>query len=349
MDQNAFRHPTSPLEPMLQAVLASNPSFGFNKIDIITDRSNLRRLLRFASAQSQQDFEIIIEVVNETVLFTRAENRPRSYIRSGQSGGYGFQFEKAFTKTPEAVKGSTGHHRIANYMMGGLNILLRFEVDGALPHNVSQGSGSGSAPQAQNPTVVLPTPNDPQSTNWAIMWPNGQSFQGPGHPSQGQWQGQEVGGSPAATLGQQSARYTNLVIVKGGQLIHEQQTVELKTRAYSKDHGLQLQQYMAQLWFSNTRHLVFGMHKEGTFSKVKMHSLDDAAVMAWEETHQEQLGKLADLVRKIAETAKSTTERTRLRCVKGILTMETFHGQKFTFERLSEDLRQKWATGTQRK
>jgi len=108
VDQNAFRHPTSPLEPMLLAVLDSNPSFDFNKIDIITDRSNLRKLLKFASGKSHQDFEIAVEVVDETVLFTSLTKRPRTYIGPEQSGGYGFQFEKAFTKPPKGMGGLQG-------------------------------------------------------------------------------------------------------------------------------------------------------------------------------------------------------------------------------------------------
>ncbi|KAF8417943.1 hypothetical protein EV426DRAFT_720895 [Tirmania nivea] len=326
VDQNAFRHPTFPLEPMLQAVLTSNPSFDFNKIDIVTDRSNLRRLLQFASGKSHQDFEIAVEAVNKTVLFTRLEKHPRSYNSPRQTSVYGFQFEKVFTKAPAAVKGSTGHYRIVNYTIGGLNVLLLFEVDGALPHSADPNSAHAGL-QAQIPANVLSTPNVPQAK---------------GEPFQGQVQG--LGGASAVILGQQTAGRTNLVIVKGGQLFHEQQVVELKTRAYKTDHGLQLQQYMPQLWFANVRHLVLGVHKEGTFSNVKTHTVNDAAIIAWQETHKEELGKLVDLLRKITTTAKGTTERTGVRCVKGKLIMETFHGQS-NLGKLSEDLRQKWATG----
>ncbi|KAF8439572.1 hypothetical protein BGX38DRAFT_1273346 [Terfezia claveryi] len=330
VDQNGSRYPTSPLEPMLQAVLASNPLFDFNKIDIITDRSNLRQLLQFASGKSHRNFEIAVEVVNKTVLFTRLTKHPKTYIGPGRSQGYGFQFEKAFTKTPTAVGGSTGHHRIVNYTIGGLNVLLRFEVDGALPHNVEPASHAG--PQTQTPAVKLSSSNAPQT--------KGQPFL-----SQGQGQGLVGASRSVPALSQQAAGRTNLVIVKGGQLIHEQQVLELKTRAYNKDHGLQLQQYMDQLWFANVRHLVLGVHKEGTFSDIKTHTMNDAAVIAWQDAHKEQLGKLIDLLRKITATAKGTTERARVSCVKGNLIMETFHGRQLKLKGLSEDLRRKWATG----
>ena len=367
------------MEPIIQAVLTSDPSFNLNKIDIITDRTNLRRLLQFASGQSHKDFEIAVEVVNKTVLFTRLENRPRVYIKPGQPGGYGFRFEKAFTRPPGAVKGSTGHYRIVNYTIGGLNMLLRFEVDGALPHDVNPSSYAGS--QKPTPTVVLPIPNTPQPTALATdLWSKGQQFQGqqfqgqqfqgqlfqgPGQLFQGQlfqgqsfqgqpfqrqpfqrhplWgHGQGLGGASVGVWGQQAAGGTNLGIVNGGVLIHDQQTIELKTRAYKKDRGLQLQQYMAQLWFADTRHLVLGIHKEGTFSDVKTHTVNDAAVIAWEEAHKEQLGKLVNLLGKIIATAKGTAERTRVRCVKGNLTVGTFHGRHSKLQKLSQDLRLKW-------
>jgi len=212
-------------------------------------------------------------------------------------------------------------------------MLLRFEVDGALPHNVDPSSHAG--PQAETPMAVLQTSN---------------ALQVKGQPFLGQGQVQGLGGASrsAAALGQQAAGRTNLVIVKGGQFIHQQQVLELKTRAYKKDHGLQLQQYMDQLWFANVRHLVLGVHKEGTFSNVTTHTVDDAAVIAWQEAHKEQLGKLVDLLRKITATAKGTAGRTRVSCVKGKLTMETtFHGRQLKLEKLSENLRQKWATGAQ--
>jgi hypothetical protein len=49
-----------------------------------------------------------------------------------QSGGYGPGFEKTFTKIPECVKGSLVHRRAVAYTLGGLRMMVRFEVDRVL-------------------------------------------------------------------------------------------------------------------------------------------------------------------------------------------------------------------------
>ncbi|KAF8474061.1 hypothetical protein BDZ91DRAFT_691221 [Kalaharituber pfeilii] len=152
-NQNAYRHPKCPLEPLLQALLVTQPSFDFNKIHIICDRNNLRNLFDFVCGKAD-DFEIAVEMVNNTALFTRLDRTVTEVINPTiDFRGFGHEFEKAFTKFPGVVNGSTGHHRIVQYSFGGLELVVRFEADAAVPANTgSVGSllGVRGTPTATN-------------------------------------------------------------------------------------------------------------------------------------------------------------------------------------------------------
>jgi hypothetical protein len=131
IDQNAFRNPDYPLEPLLRAVYSNDPLFDASEIDLVTDRNNLRKLLHFVTG-TPKDFRIEVERINGTTLFTRCEEKSSEFIRAGEFRGFGHQFEENYTTWPAGTKGSTGHHRIIRYKFGGLKCLVRFEVDACL-------------------------------------------------------------------------------------------------------------------------------------------------------------------------------------------------------------------------
>ncbi|KAH6635532.1 hypothetical protein B0J18DRAFT_50160 [Chaetomium sp. MPI-SDFR-AT-0129] len=132
IDQNGARSPSSPLEPLFRAALVENADFSLRNIDLVTDRGNLRKLLRFVRASSSEAFRILVEVVREdgdgdintTALFTRVESQTVETIRGFR--GYGRNFEKAYTKQPA---GQSGHHRIVGYNFGGMRCVVRYETD----------------------------------------------------------------------------------------------------------------------------------------------------------------------------------------------------------------------------
>jgi hypothetical protein len=63
VDQNAARNPSSPLAPLVVAVKYYNPSLNFEKLDMLTDRNNLRKLFPWASSTNKKDFRIDLELV----------------------------------------------------------------------------------------------------------------------------------------------------------------------------------------------------------------------------------------------------------------------------------------------
>lgn len=126
IDQNAARNPRFPLEPLFRALSTENPEYNIADVDIVTDRNNIRKLLRFVQGSSSDPFEIRIEIAGQkTALFTRVEHRTKELIHSFR--GFGHSFEDAYT---QRQLGSTGHHRIVGYNFGGLKLVVRHETDG---------------------------------------------------------------------------------------------------------------------------------------------------------------------------------------------------------------------------
>lgn len=126
VDQNAARNPDSPLEPLFRALNFQNADFNIGEIDLVSDRNNIRKLLRFVQASSSDAFEIQVEVAGgKTVLFTRVEPETTEAIRGFR--GYGYNFKKAYT---ECQAGNTGYYRVIRYRFGGMNLVVRYDTEG---------------------------------------------------------------------------------------------------------------------------------------------------------------------------------------------------------------------------
>ena len=84
------------------------------KVDVITDRNGLRKLLRWLSpGKWVPGFRIDVQLVGtKTLVFSRWENCAREPA-SGHS--HGFRFEQAMTR-PAPGCPSSGHHRTITYV-----------------------------------------------------------------------------------------------------------------------------------------------------------------------------------------------------------------------------------------
>ena len=321
VDQNAYQHPKIPLEPLLQALYITQPSFDLNKVHLITDRNNLRKLFEVVCQERHRDFEIAVEIINNTALFTRLERYTSEFIGNHEFRGYGHEFEKEFTKYPSSVKGSTGHHRIVTYNFGGLNMIVRFEADGAVPPSMLMGpAGHGIAGSEGTQTVqTLP---DLSSLRIGDV----------PHPRN----------SPGDR--QTSATSPRLAVTTAGELVSQDRILEIKTRVEHKAIGIT--ECMPQLWFSDTRNLFVGLHQNGTFRTVNKYHVDDGMNSQWEKQHEKQLGQLVELLGKIIATAKRCSGRTKVRGVRGIVLLEEWqatHGPAARLTNLPEDLRALWS------
>lgn len=101
----------SPLIPLFAAIDDMNPSFNLKQFDFVTDRNNLRKLLRWASGSSdEKDFRIDIDVAGTTCLFTRLEAQNTDTVQGFM--GYSHEYEKAATRVTRGCERATGHHRM---------------------------------------------------------------------------------------------------------------------------------------------------------------------------------------------------------------------------------------------
>lgn len=105
--------------------------FDWASTDFVTDRNNLRKLLRWIGGGSPSDFRIDIQLAGKhTVLLNRWENRYKEEM-SGMT--FGFNFEKASTHHAKGCRDSTGHHRIVQYVSTPSHSPVEFYADRTTP------------------------------------------------------------------------------------------------------------------------------------------------------------------------------------------------------------------------
>ncbi|KZP29280.1 hypothetical protein FIBSPDRAFT_927058 [Athelia psychrophila] len=144
-DSGLFVDPCEGLLPLIRAVeLMSNSGpipallaehgperVEWGTVDFVTDRSNLRKLLRWIDGSTSGDpIRMDAQLAgNGTVLLNRWESRTSGW----RSGGYGYNLEKEVTKPAVGCEDATAHARIVKYNLGGLSMVVRFELDAFQP------------------------------------------------------------------------------------------------------------------------------------------------------------------------------------------------------------------------
>lgn len=112
-------------------------------IELVTDRNSLRKIYGLFTPDAmygRKPFRIDAQLVGDTVLFTRWEN-PAQLVRETRPMCFSKLHELATVKQQMADVSSC--HRIVRYTFGGINVMVRFELDAvtsvqsdmpALPH-----------------------------------------------------------------------------------------------------------------------------------------------------------------------------------------------------------------------
>jgi len=265
IDQNAHRNPQCPLEPMLRSIFTLKPDFNPHPIGLITDRNNLRKIVQCILGDRVEEFRIDIELVGDTLLFTRWEKYATENVREFR--GFGHSFENEFTTYSDELKMSTGHHRIIQYDVGTLTILARFEVDGFLPDNAA---GSPAEPTTSSEiddlTTSLGSIHLSSTSKTVQAYPEFES--------------------------------SSLKILRGGFNVPQDSLVELKTRAQRRP--IQTSDVIFQLWFGQLRHLIAAYHSRGTFIRTDYMDFErDGAFSRFEKDNKDALGKLINVVHQI--------------------------------------------------
>ena len=150
IDENAFRRPKSPIEPLLRAVLHEQPEFNFGSIDIISDRHPLSCLLNLAGGDSKA-FAFAVQVVGDTVILTRESRATREFLSGNKFKGFRKTFEATYMKHMAEMEGSTSHRRIISYSFGSMRLLVRYAADASF-------STAPSTDQSEHDNLMTPDP-----------------------------------------------------------------------------------------------------------------------------------------------------------------------------------------------
>ncbi|KAF4698787.1 hypothetical protein FOZ63_012614, partial [Perkinsus olseni] len=121
-DENQLNQPDCPMESVFQSVHVLNPGFDWQGVDVVTGSTDLRQLLGFLipkRVDSSGAFEIDVDVVDNTVVFTRTGPTKAKCF------GCGHHFERAMT-TDEA---DGALRRVVSFELGTLKLVVRSEVD----------------------------------------------------------------------------------------------------------------------------------------------------------------------------------------------------------------------------
>jgi hypothetical protein len=94
---------------------------------------------------------------------------------------------------------------------------------------------------------------------------------------------------------------SDLILVKRGQVVPIENTLEIKTRVSHKP--LSLQEVVPQLWISQTPLLVRALYTKGRFPVPNVENVK-ADIAVWELAHQSSLQKLARLMSRIMDAVK---------------------------------------------
>ncbi|KAI2463761.1 hypothetical protein F4781DRAFT_105746 [Annulohypoxylon bovei var. microspora] len=303
--QNAARHPDSPVEPLFRALYLAQPAFDILATDVVTDRNNIRKLLSFVDPSSGRNglepFAIDVEVTKNTAIFSRMETKTQEFIGPNEFRGFGHEFEKAYTTYD--ISGSTGHHRILSYKFGGLNFIVRHEVDGYVERSTemsssSKGRGTDDISGLMGSLSLSTTSSGRKAT--------------------------AIAGS-------------KLVIREEGHAVPIESTLEIKTRVAHKP--LSILEVAPQLWTSQTPKLVRAHHSSGVFQEPRVEDVS-SDIRRWEQGNQASLKKLAILIEKIIGAVKDHDGRATVKYdgVMGQLVIRPAEEKRM----LPDDLYSKW-------
>ncbi len=263
---------------MFRAIYKLHPQFDMAGIDVVICRNTMAKLFDSITG-TPKSFEIDVECMGNTFLFVRNEKKTTERISCFR--GYGFTFPDEYTKWDSEVKGSSSHHRIAQYDFAGLKFLLRFQTDGYLVDHAT--AAKEARPTAQG--------DEPKMTSLQKL-------------------------SDSLTLGEPlPGTEQTLKILTGGREIAQNATIEIKTRAAHK--VLDTDSVLPRLWMSQTSNLIAAYHKGGQFDDVQIIDVHNQ-LKSWEKQNSMNLQKLGALIRLIVNTVQTfTTKKCRIKRTEG--------------------------------
>jgi hypothetical protein len=262
--EEAFERKITPsLTPLFAALGIMEPAYSLLPVSLVTDRKSLRKLFDFVSGTKgfQSWWRIEVEVVKNTMIYTRWEKDSYRFVTGSFSSGYGHEFETAFIKFNLDEEDSMSQHLIIEYEIGGMKQVVRFEADGYFEEYASdvidQSKDEGTSPSSEHPVTFA-------------------KF------------------SPASKL----LSSDELTVIQKGFVISPDLIIEVKCVSMNTRSKNNIEKKIAQCWFSQTKHVFVGCQEEGSVLEANKFDIE-SALEKWEETHQANLKKLMFLITKI--------------------------------------------------
>ena len=143
-----------------------NPSFRFDDVDVLVDRTSLCRLLDFSAGRRQDSFRLNLHLVRRTLIIERSDKSARAYISAAaKNPGWGKGFEDNFTRYARPWTDSASHHRALRYQFGDLLCVVRFEVDACF--SKAEGRLTANPIPTKDPSVIQRLhPKAPRGQAW---------------------------------------------------------------------------------------------------------------------------------------------------------------------------------------
>ncbi|KAF9634248.1 hypothetical protein BFW01_g5143 [Lasiodiplodia theobromae] len=295
IDQNGYKMPSCPFIPLFSALRATNPSFSFAGVDLLTNRNSLRKLLGVAENRPSQSFRIDATLVRDTLVLFRREHSLREFLPAkGGGASYGHGFEAAFTAQEEPrLQASASHHRAIKYDMGALSCVVQYEVDAWY-----QADEQADAPTAQSEGEK----QDDGLLDGIVQGMDGLALDVAGRAGEPS--------VPATTppsrqrarrpKGKGQSQGSTCLSVLNGDVEHQpsaQQLAEIKVRSKKP---FQPSKAIPQMWFGRTPYLISGIHDQGVFSEINVENVGES-FPEWESRSQESLKKLVAVITQLKE------------------------------------------------
>ncbi|CCL99524.1 uncharacterized protein FIBRA_01542 [Fibroporia radiculosa] len=276
VDQASNWFPSCPLFPLLRAVDIvaedNGDTVDWSSVDFITDRNNLRKLLRWIldTDGTAREFRIDTQLVGKrTVLFniwhknTKERTDPTIWT-------YGYNFEHESTVRAAGCEIGIEHDRIVRYNFDGLTLVVRFEVDACLVPTSELPQSSTSSVSAETLSLMMSSLN--------------------------------VSGSANRTVSIDSnASTSDLDIIRAGSQVPQDSLVEMTTRSKNYLSQFNWTDAYPQLSLSATPHHFLAVHNRGLFQSIRKRKLGDDEMMNIDARAQPGFRRLRDLLGTIQE------------------------------------------------
>ncbi|KAI9705149.1 MAG: hypothetical protein M1812_008293 [Candelaria pacifica] len=168
---------------------------------------------------------------------------------------------------PQEFRGFGHEFKIISYCFSDMNFIVRHETDGYVDTDIRTSSSKAKNHTLEDIASLVGALSISPANNSPGIIPTG----------------------------------SKLMIKEEGQVVPLESTLEIKTRVFHK--SLEIHEVAPQLWVSQTPKLVRASHQNGTFQRPVVEDVT-AQIKSWKERKQNDLRKLAALIRRIVNLVK---------------------------------------------